>query len=263
MTGRRDPVPKGAPVPHSADRESRLLQAFLDFADTLVDDYDVPDVLHQLVRHCVDLLGAAEAGLLLSDQRGSLQVAASSSERTRLLELFQVQVNEGPCVDAFRTSDSVCVPDLAAATSRWPHFAAQALAEGFHSVHAVPLRLRGQTLGALNLFRTETGDFKERDLRVARALANAATVGLLHERALRRGEVLTEQLQNALNSRITIEQAKGVLAQAGGVPMDQAFTLLRTHSRRTSIGLSETAHQLVIGAIHPSDVLAHHQRSTR
>lgn len=241
-----------------SDRESQLLEAFLELADTLVDDYDVADVLHQLVKHCVDLLDAAAAGLLLSDQRGGLQVLASSSERTRLLELFQVQANEGPCLEAFRGGVAVSVPDLATETQRWPRFAPHAIREGFRSVHALPLRLRRETLGAMNLFGTEPGTLNEQDMRVARALADAATIGILQERAIRRSEVLTEQLQNALNSRVTIEQAKGVLAHADGLEMDEAFELLRSRSRSSNTRLGDLAHQLVTGALRTDDLLAQH-----
>lgn len=204
-------------MPSSAERETQLLQAFVEMADTLVDDYDVADLLHLLVNNCVRLLGSAAAGLMLSDQRGSLQVLASSTERTRLLELFQLQVDEGPCLEAFHSGEMVAAEDLSAESSRWPRFAPEALNQGFRSVHAVPLRLRKQTIGALNLFGTATGTLSDRDLQVARALADAATIGILQERAIRRAEVLTEQLQTALNNRVTIEQAKGILAQAGNL----------------------------------------------
>ena len=205
------------------ERESRLLEAFVQLADTLVDDYDVADMLHELLSYCVRLLHAAAAGLLLSDQRGNLQVLASSTEQTRLLELFQLQNNEGPCLDCVRTGEPVLVDDLAAAADRWPRFVPQALGNGFAAVHAVPMRLRRETIGALNLFNREPGAMPPEDLLAARALADTATIGILQERAIHRGEVLTEQLQAALNNRITIEQAKGVLAHAGNLDMEQSF----------------------------------------
>lgn len=235
-------------------RETRLLRAFVELADTLVDDYDIADVLHQLVQTCVDVLGAAAAGLMLSDQRGSLQVLASSSEQTRLLELFQLQTNRGPCLDCFRTGEPVLVPDVTEETGRWPQFAPRAAEEGFLSVHAVPLRLRRQTIGALNLFGRERGSLSEQDLRVGRALADTATIGILQERAIRQGEVLTEQLQTALNNRITIEQAKGVLAHAGGLEMGDAFEQLRSYSRSNSTKISEIAHLLVTGTLATEEI---------
>ncbi len=238
-----------------ATRETRLLQAFVELTDTLVADYDIADVLHQLVANCVELLDADAAGLMLSDQRGNLALLASSSENTRLLELFQLERSQGPCVDCFHTGELIVVEDIAAAADRWPQFALRAAAEGFRSVHAVPLQLRRQTIGALNLFDTETGPMDPQDLRVARALADTATIGILQERAIRRGEVLTEQLQTALNNRITIEQAKGVLAHAGDLDMDQAFQRLRHYARSTSARLSEIAHHLVTGALQPQVIL--------
>ncbi|MBB4964977.1 GAF and ANTAR domain-containing protein [Saccharothrix violaceirubra] len=228
----------------------------MQLADTLVDDYDIADVLHDLVRHCTDVLGAAEAGLLLSDQHGTLRVLASSTERTRLLELLQLQTDEGPCLDCVRSGRPVVVPDLATASARWPRFVPAALGEGFTSVQAIPMRLRGQTIGALNLFGRDAGPMSDRDLRVARALADTATIGILQERTIRRGEILTEQLQSALNNRITIEQAKGILSYAGNITMDRAFAVLRAHGHRSGVPLTEVAHRLVTGLLKPAEVLA-------
>ncbi len=243
-------------TPSSAQRETRLVQAFVELADTLVDDYDVVDILYQLTQRCVQLLGAAAAGLMLSDQRGSLTAVASSTEEARLLELFQLQTDEGPCLDCVRTGEPVLVSDLSTAAERWPNFVPQAVLQGFLSVHALPLRLRRETIGALNLFGRQPGPMPEQDLQVARALADTATIGILHERAVRRGEVLTEQLQTALNSRITIEQAKGVLAYAGHLDMDQAFQALRGYARSHRARLSEIAYQLVKGVLRPEEFLS-------
>lgn len=245
-------------------REGRMVAAFVEMADTLVADYDVVDVLHRLVEHSVELLDAAAAGLLLTDQRGSLQVMASSTEEVRLLELFQLQTNEGPCLDAYRTGEPIFVDDLVGAARRWPSFAPQAHERGFASVHAVPLRLRGEVIGALNLFGHHTGRLPAADLRVAQALADTATIGILQERAIRRGEVLTEQLQTALNNRVVIEQAKGVLAHAGDVDMDQTFAMLRGYSRDHATRLSDIAARLATATLDPQVVLSHHrQRSAR
>lgn len=241
--------------PTSAQRETRLLQAFVQMADTLVDDYDVADVLHQLVEHCVQLLDAAAAGLLLSDQRGGLRVMASSTEQTWLLELFQIQANEGPCLDCVRSGELVHVADLATMTDRWPRFAPEALEQGFVSVHAIPLRLRQDTIGALNLFGRHPGSMPEADVDAARALADTATIGILQERAIHRGEVLTEQLQTALNNRIVIEQAKGVLSYATQLDMEGTFQALRAYSRNNNTRLTEIARQLVTGALAPQDIV--------
>lgn len=236
-------------------REQELAQAFVQLADTLTDDYDVADLLHDLVERCVRVLDTAAAGLLLTDQRGRLQVLASSTERARLLELFQLQTDEGPCVDCFVSRQAVVEPDLTHSLVRWPHFAEQALQEGYRSVHAFPLRLREQALGALNLFRTSTGVMPEEDQRAAQALADVATIGIVHERALRRSEVLVEQLQTALNSRVIIEQAKGMLAERARCDMDTAFTALRDYARAARIRLSTVARDLTEGRLAPEQVL--------
>jgi ANTAR domain/GAF domain len=226
-------------------RERELTQAFVELADTLVTGYDVADLLYGLVEHCVSLLDAAAAAIMLADQRGGLQVMAASTERTRLLELFQLQNDEGPYLDCFRTGHPVAVPDLAVVADRWPGFAAAAGQEGYAAVHALPFRLRDQIIGALNLFRSQPGDLLIDDLQVAQALADVATIGILHERAIHRHETLVGQLQGALNSRIIIEQAKGVLAERGGLNMDQAFHRLRGYSRNTNTGLARAARELV------------------
>ncbi|MFI7002023.1 GAF and ANTAR domain-containing protein [Nocardia sp. NPDC050175] len=243
------------------ERESRLLDAFVQMADTLVDHYDIVDVLHELVSHCVRLLDTAAAGLLMSDQRGSLQVLACSTEQTRVLELYQIQTSEGPCWDCVHSGTPVSVADLATASDRWPRFAPRAASEGFTAVYALPMRLRRETIGALNLFRRQRNPVSDRDLQTAQALADTATIGILHERAIRRSEVLTEQLQVALHNRVLIEQAKGVLAQAGTLGMDQAFEALRGYGRRRGTRLSDVAQQLVTGAISPDTVLTDRYRS--
>ena len=246
--------------PAATVREARMVAAFVEMADTLVADYDVVDVLHRLVEHTVGLLDAAAAGLLLADQRGSLRVMASSTEEVRLLELFQLQANEGPCLDSYRTGEPILADDLAAVSQRWPSFAPRALQQGFASVHAVPLRLRSEVIGALNLFGQHTGRLSEADLLVAQALADTATIGILQERAIRRGEILTEQLQTALNSRVIIEQAKGVLSHAGNLDMDQTFEVLRGYARHHSARLSDVAAELANATIDPQTVLTHHSR---
>ncbi|USX54069.1 GAF and ANTAR domain-containing protein [Lentzea sp. HUAS12] len=243
-------------APSRTERESRLLHALVELADTLVDDYDVVDVLHRLVEHCVRLLDATVAGLMLSDQRGGLRVVAYSSAQTRMLELFQVQASEGPCFDCVHSGEAVLVADLSKEVQRWPRFAPLAVEEGFASVHAVPMRLRRETIGTLNLFRKETGLLSDEDLLVVRALADTATIGILQERAIRRGEVVTEQLQTALNSRVVIEQAKGVLAFAGNLDMEQAFHALRGYARNGGRRLADVAREVVLGELRPEVVLS-------
>ena len=238
-------------------RERALTRAFVSLADTLVGDFDVTDLLHSLVEHCVSLLDTDAAGLLLSDQRGGLQVLASSSERAHLLELFQLQADEGPCLECFRSAEPVAVADLSLATERWPLFANAAREAGYSAVHALPLRLRDDVIGALNLFGGEPRALPDDDLQVAQALADVATIGILQERAIHHGEMVVEQLQGALNSRIIIEQAKGLLAEAGGLDMDEAFSALRAAARRTNSLLVGVAGDLVEGRIEARSLLAH------
>ncbi|ADP82519.1 GAF and ANTAR domain-containing protein [Pseudofrankia inefficax] len=236
--------------------EQQLSEAFVSLADSLVADYDVADLLHRLADHCVTLLDVAAAGLLLADQRGSLQVVAASSETSRLLELFQLQHDQGPCLDSYRTGTAVSVPDVAVAADRWPIFAAETLAAGYHSVHALPMRLRDDVIGTLNLFGARPGRLADADARVGQALADVATIAILQERAIRHREMLAEQLQNALTSRIVIEQAKGVLAERGRLDMDEAFDRLRRHARNTNTRLTDLARDVVAGTVDSTAVLA-------
>jgi GAF domain-containing protein len=240
-------------------RERRLADLFVTLADTLVADFDVVEVLDQLVRVCVDELGSTAAGLLLGDQRGHLTVMASSSESTRLLEVFQLQNDEGPCLDCYRNHQPVTVDDLAAAAADWPTFVPAALASGFRSVHALPMRLRQRSIGALNLFHGDEAPLSPADLRVAQALADTATIGILQQRALQGSNLLAEQLQTALNSRVTIEQAKGVLAAHGNTDMETAFAVLRKHARDNNLRLSELAADIANGVADPTAVLKNHR----
>ncbi|MDJ0317127.1 GAF and ANTAR domain-containing protein [Arthrobacter antibioticus] len=227
------------------NRARRVSAAFVKIADTLVTDYDVVDMLHTLVGETVGLLDASAAGLLLVDPAGELQVVASTSERSQLVEVLELEAGEGPCIECFRTGTVVSVPDIASDGARWPHFQAAALSQGFVSVHAVPMRLRGNTIGALDLFRQEKGRLSEEDAILAQGFADIATISLLQERALRESTLVNEQLQRALNSRIVIEQAKGVIAQTANVTMDEAFALLRSYARSHSTPLYETSMNVV------------------
>jgi transcriptional regulator with GAF, ATPase, and Fis domain len=228
--------------------ERQLAEAFVELADTLVDDFDVMDFLHRVTVRCAQVLGVSAAGVLLTDQRGALQVVAASTEQTRLLELFQIQTDQGPCTECFHTGQPIAVADLAAATDRWPRFAAEASQSGFASVHALPMRLRTDVIGALNLFGTRPGALDQDTIRLGQALADVATIGLLQARAIRHRETLAEQLQTALNSRIVIEQAKGVIAERRHLDMDQSFTLLRGTARTSNRPLSELARAVVDGS---------------
>jgi transcriptional regulator with GAF, ATPase, and Fis domain len=228
-------------------REIQIADVFVELADTLVDDFDVLEFLHVLAERSVQLLGVSAAGLLLTNEQGALQVVAASSERTRLLELFQLQTDQGPCVDCFHSGRPVSVPALDAA-SRWPDFITAARAAGFAAVHAVPMRLRLETIGALNFFSTTAGALDEGTLRLGQALADVASIGLLQQRAIHRRDALTEQLQTALNTRVLIEQAKGVVAERLGLSIEDAFSALRTTARSRNRSLSALAQAIVDGS---------------
>jgi transcriptional regulator with GAF, ATPase, and Fis domain len=227
--------------------EQRLAEVFVELADTLVDDFDLVDFLHRVTVRCADLLGVSAAGLLLTDQRGALRVVAASTEQTRLLEVLQLQIDEGPCPECFHTGRPVTVVDLAAATGRWPQFVAEALGAGFGSVHALPMRLRAEVIGALNLFDGRVGALSDDVIRLGQALADVATIGLLQARIISQRGELAEQLQAALNSRVIIEQAKGVVAERHQLDMEQSFALLRTTARATNRLLSDLARAVVDG----------------
>lgn len=239
----------------SANRERQLGEVFVRLADSLVTDFDVPDLLEDLVESTVSLLGSAAGGIMLSDQRGKLALMACSSAQSRVLELLELQNDEGPCLDCFASGTRVEEPELASAR-RWPRFRTAAIGQGFGAVYALPMRLREQTIGSMNLFCRTGEHLAEDELRVGQALADIATIAILSHRSMRRGEELAEQLQTALNGRITIEQAKGVIAERGKLGMDAAFALLRRHARSSNQALSEVARAVAGGELAPDVVLA-------
>lgn len=226
----------------------------MELADSLVDDFDVVELMVLLTERCVELLDVSAAGLLLSDGHGALRLMAATSEATEIVELFQVQSDEGPCCDCFRSGVPVNAVDLTDESDRWPRFAPVAAAAGFHAVSAFPLRLRGQVLGALNLFRTEPVMPSRSDMATAQALADVATIALLQNRAITESNEVNEQLGQALNSRIAIEQAKGVIAERLSCGVDEAFTRLRRFSRSGQRRLSEVAREVVEGGLTPEEI---------
>jgi GAF domain-containing protein len=235
-------------------REEQLAAAFVDLADTLVQDFDVIGFLHSLAEHCVALLDVAAAGVLLTTPGGQLVDAAASDERTRQLELASIEWDEGPCRDCFRTKRQVPNVPFAteAARMRWPRFAPRALEAGFTSVVAAPLRLHNQVIGALNLFRDQPGPLDDSQLRLGQALADTATIGVLQQRAVSEQMTVTAQLQTALDSRIIIEQAKGYLAHRRETGVEEAFSLMRRHARDRQMRLTELARQVLRGTADPS-----------
>lgn len=230
-------------------REERIVQTFVELADIMVDDFDVVEFLHRLVEHCVSLLDCTEVGLLLVDVAGTLRVMASSSERAEALELLQSQNDEGPCFECYHRGSLVYSEDLQADRGRWPSFAPAALQKGLSSVHAIPMRVNGQTIGALNLFRTQTGRLAASDVPLGQGLADVAAISLLQDRATRQSRDVVAQLQGALTSRVVIEQAKGILSEQANITLDAAFTRLRAHAREHNRHLSDIAYELTDGTL--------------
>jgi GAF domain-containing protein len=240
-----EPDPDAAPW----SREASLTQTFVELADNLVADFDVVELLTVLADRCVEVLGVGAAGLMLAAPDGNLRVMASSSEAMRVLELFEIQAQEGPCLDCHRTGDPVSASDLSVADRRWPRFAPEAVAAGFLSVQALPMRLRGAVVGALNLFHHHRGEMARPDVVAAQALADVATIAILQHRAAQEAQTLNEQLNQALNTRIVIEQAKGMVAEGLGLELDAAFTALRSHARNNNRRLADIANDLISGTI--------------
>lgn len=229
----------------SDGREREVTRAFVELASSLARGYDVVELLSTLTTDCARLLDIASAGLLLADGRGVLHVMAASSERTRQLEVFQVQRADGPCRDCYLDGAPVQVPDLRLEADRWPRFVPAAMEAGFLSVHALPMRLRDQVLGALGLFGTTPGSLHPDDLSLAQALADVASVALVQERVAADQQTLNEQLQTALTSRVVLEQAKGVLAQQGSLPIEETFGILRRYARDNNLRLTAVAEAIV------------------
>ncbi len=232
-------------------RESEVVRSLVEMADTLVDDYDLIDLLTGLADRCVNLLAVSAAGVMLASPAGSLGLAASSSEAMRLLELFELQSQEGPCLDAFRTGEPTGHEDLQSRPGRWPSFSAAALAAGFRSASALPMRLRDVTIGALNLLSVSQTPMEEADVIVARAFADLATLSVIQHRASMQAHRLNEQLSAALTSRVVIEQAKGVISERAGVTLAEAFSRLRAYARIRNLRLTDVAQAAVDGTLDP------------
>ena len=232
-----------------AGTDRRVREAFIELADTLVRDFDIIDFLERLVGHCAELLGVSACGVMLADRRGALNLAAASTGQARLMGAAQLQAGEGPGLDAYRAGIPVQRADLASPGQPWPVFARAARTAGFAAVHALPMRLREETLGALTLFGGSTGLLDEDTVALAQALADAATIGILHQRAAARQELVAEQLQAALDSRVVIEQAKGFLAERMGISVDMAFGLLRGYARDHNRKLTAVAADVVEGRL--------------
>lgn len=230
-------------------RELLIARTFVEMADSLVEDFDVVDLLTVLADRCVEVFDVAAAGLMLGSADGELRVLASSSEAMRVLELLEVQADEGPCVDCYRSGNPIVNATLDELDSRWPRFAPKAVEAGFRSVHALPMRLRGQTIGAVNMFRVDEGRMSDADTIAAQALADVATIAILAHRAFRTERMVNEQLTQALSTRIVIEQAKGVVAESADLDMEAAFARLRGHARNHNLRLSDVAYAVSTKAL--------------
>ncbi len=231
------------------EREQLLARTFVELADTLVDDFDLVELTQTLVERCVELFDATAAGLMLADPDGNLRVLASSSDQLRIVELFEVQAEEGPCLDCYRCGQPVVNQDLAHVDGRWPRFVPVALGAGYHSVHALPVRLRQQVIGALNLFRADTGALDTLDVLVAQAFADATAIAILQQRALHDSQLLATQLQAALDSRLLIERAKGMLAERAHLSIADAFVQIRGYARDHNRRLTAVCQSVLDGTL--------------
>jgi GAF domain-containing protein len=237
-------------------REARLNLAFVKVADTLTAGYDVVDLLHTLVVECTLIVAASAGGLMLAGSGGRLQVVASTDESAELVEVMQLAAGAGPCVQCFTTGTAVSVPDIAESSSTWPDFAVAAREQGFRSVHATPMKLRGEVIGTVNLFNVASGALSPRDTAVVQALADVATIGVLQQRISSESQLVSEQLQRALDSRVVVEQAKGAMSQALDLSMDEAFGALRTYARSLNLPLNEVALAITTRALAVDAIVA-------
>jgi GAF domain-containing protein len=245
-----DIEPSGAAIP----REARLARAMVELADTLVADFDVVELLSRLTVRCISVLDVSTAGIMLVGADGDLRVLASSTEATRLLELFEIRTQEGPGLDCFRTGQAIVNQDLSKADARWPRFAPEARSAGFQSAHALPMRLRGSVIGALNLFHEVPLRMRQADIEAGQALADIATIAMLHHRAAVEAPLINDRLNDALNTRIVIEQAKSLVAKREGLDLEQSFVVLRNHARNHNLELGDLAEAVIGGTLPPSDL---------
>jgi hypothetical protein len=241
-------------------REALLVHTLVELADSLVDDFDVVELLSLLADRSVEVLGVSAAGVMLVAPEGELRVVASSSEAMRVVELFELQADEGPCLDCYRSGEAVLNEELSTVDGRWPRFAPVAVGAGFRTVHALPMRLRGSIIGALNLFGGDEGPLAADDIVAGRALADVATIAILQQRVASESRVLVDQLNTALTSRVVIEQAKGVLAERTGLPMESAFEAMRQHARNHNLRLADVARSVTDKTLPAGALLAPRDR---
>lgn len=242
------------PAVRATEREALAMDTLVQLVDSLVDDFDVIDMLTLLAHRTVELLRADAAGILLADDRQKLRLVAASDENVELLELFQLQNDEGPCLDGFRTGEVITEGDLTSSTA-WPVFAPEAVRHGYAAVCAVPMRLRSDVMGCLNIFMRSPGVLSDRDIALGQALADVSTIAMMQDRALRDSRLRQEQLQSALDSRVVIEQAKGMIAERADVDVASAFEVLRRFARRHRLGLTDVSSRLMRREIQVADLV--------
>jgi len=251
LDARERRVPMESPM---SSKQALIGETMVQLADNLVTDFDVVELLTMLADRCVSILGVSAASLMLAGPDGNLRVIASSSEKMHMLELFELQADEGPCLESFLTGTAVTQNDLSTATARWPKFAAEAMSNGFRSVYAIPMRLRGNVIGALNLFHSDAHGIDIEGITAASAFADVATIAILQHRATIAASELMDQLSSALNTRIVIEQAKGIVAEREHLDMEHAFAALRHHARNNNLRLTDVAAAVVSGTLEPSAI---------
>lgn len=237
-------------------REQRINDAFVATAGALMKDYDIVDLLSTLLKTCTDILEVDAGGILLADSGGDLELVASTSEEAKVVETIIIAAGAGPCIDGFDTAAVVTVPDITASGDKWPKFKKSALEQGFRSTYAVPMRLRTEVIGVMNLLSSTPDSISQKDGDIAQALADIAVLGILHERNFRNPLVVDEQLHLALDTRILVEQAKGVLAQAEGLSMTDAFDALREYASSHGLSLRQSAEGTVQRTIDSIDVVS-------
>ena len=236
--------------------ETLLVHTLVKLAESLVDDFDVVELLSLLADRSVEVLGVSAAGVMLAAPEGHLRVVASSSEAMRVVELFELQSDEGPCLDCFASGEAVLDQDLTTVDVRWPRFAPVALQAGFRAAHALPMRLRGAVIGALNLFSRDQGALSAENVVAGQALAAVATIAILQQRVVTDARVLNDQLNTALTSRVVIEQAKGVLAERTGLSMPAAFDAMRRYARDNNLRLADVAGHVIDKTLSPGVINA-------
>ncbi len=241
-------------------REAMLARTLVELADTLVADFDVVELLTLLADRCVEVLDVGAAGLMLVAPDGGLRVMASSSAAMRVLELFELQSDEGPCLDCYGSGEAVLNESLTTVGGRWPRFAPVAFEAGFRSAHALPMRLRGSVMGALNLFSADERGLSADALVAGQALAAVATIAILQQRVLSEARLVNDQLNNALTSRVVIEQAKGVLAERTGLSMESSFDAMRQHARNHNLRLADVARKVIEKTLSPGALVGGRRR---